>query len=113
MSCGDIKIPRENDFINHIIELKNSGESIAVWGTGSYMMHIAAVSPLMGCNIKYVVDNNKLKQGQEIYGYTVCSPEELIDFKGTVVITSMLYGDMINKQIKKITSYCKTVYIEY
>ena len=63
-------------------------------------MSLLATTNLSQCNIKGFVDNNKIKQGMVIYGYTVYSPEYLKDQHCTVLICSMLYGERIREQLE-------------
>ncbi|MCR5487732.1 MAG: class I SAM-dependent methyltransferase [Lachnospiraceae bacterium] len=89
----------EEELICIIERLAHDAEPVVVWGTGSYMMHLMAVSDLSKCDIRCFVDNNRLKQGKTLYGYSVESPDFLREFSGKVVITVMLYREEIKKQI--------------
>ncbi len=89
--------------IKSVIEtLKKEKTELVIWGTGSYVMSLLATTNLSQCNIKGFVDNNKIKQGMEIYGYTVYSPEYLEDQHCTVLICSMLYGERIREQLEEM-----------
>lgn len=101
----------EDSLIHNIRELVANQEEVVIWGTGAFLMHLMAVSPLGECNIIFIVDNNRLKQGSQIYGYDVKSPESLKDFKGSVIITAMLYGNSIEKQIREMgNTECHILY---
>lgn len=86
---------------NTIKDFLETNEPIAIWGLGTSAMLILKEG-LENCNIEYIVDTNELKQGMEIYGYKIDSPDILItkNFKGTILITSSLYEIEIIEQIK-------------
>lgn len=85
-----------------IAKLKEQNKEIVIWGTGSYVMSLIAETKLMECNIRGFIDNNKLKQGRQMYGYNVYAPEYLLDKNVTVLICSMLYADVIKSQIEEM-----------
>ena len=91
--------------IGYIKNLKDMQSPVAIFGTGAYLMHFMAVSPLKGCNILHLVDNNEMKQGKLIYGYKIEAPECLDSFEGVVLIASMLYADEIKQQLSKIKKF--------
>lgn len=89
--------------IEKIIDtLKDEGKEVVIWGTGSYTMSLFAATNLLECNIIGFVDNNKLKQGREIYGHKIYSPTFLEDKKAIVLVCSMLNGEEIKKQLEKM-----------
>jgi len=83
-----------------IHQLKESQEEIYIWGTGSYVMSLIATTELLQCKINGFIDNNKLKQGREMYEYRIYTPDYLRDKSCTVVICSMLYSEEIKLQIE-------------
>lgn len=83
-----------------IAELKADQREIVIWGTGSYVMSLIAATDLLECNIKGFVDNNKIKQGREMFGSMIYPPEFLKDKKYTVLICSMLNGEEIRRQLE-------------
>ncbi len=92
---------KEEDEIIHFIDTcAKSHRELIVWGTGSYMMHLMAVSSLKDCNILYFVDNNRLKTGTKLYGIDVVGSDSVAEFDGAVLVTAMLYGKEIEKQIR-------------
>lgn len=102
----------EKNILSRISELAASKEETAVWGSGSYFMHLMAVSEISKCNIRFVVDNNRLKRNEKVYGYSVTGPEGIKNFDGTVIITSMLYGEEIERQIRNTGNRdCKIIRI--
>lgn len=82
---------------------------IIIWGTGSLVMSLFATTALKNCKINGFVDNNRLKQGEEIYGYKIYPPEYLKDKKYTVLICSMLYGEKIRMQLENMNTKNKIV----
>lgn len=89
--------------VKSIIEtLYKKKTELVIWGTGSYVMNLFANTCLQKCNIKCFVDNNKIKQGRQIYGYDIFPPEYLESRQCTVLVCSMLYGEQIRKQIEEI-----------
>lgn len=83
-----------------IAELRADQREIVIWGTGSYVMSLIAATDLLECNINGFVDNNKIKQGREMYGYPIYAPEFLKDKRYTVLICSMLNSEEIRRQLE-------------
>ncbi len=92
---------KESAVRRQIAEWKRTQEEILVWGTGAYMMNLAAETELLDCNIAAFVDNNPAKQGGEISGIPVAGPELLQTHTGRVAICSMMYADCIRRQIRE------------
>lgn len=95
---------KEERVNNIITKLKEQQTKIAIWGTGSYVMNLLATTELAKCKIEGFVDNNKIKQGREIYGYTIYDSEYLDDKNYTVLICSMLNGDEIKEQLEAMNT---------
>lgn len=94
---------KKEEYINNVIEdLRKEEREIVIWGTGSYVMELFAITSLMQCQIKGFVDSNKIKQGRKIYDYMIYLPEYLKDKKYTVLICSMLNGNQIKQQIDQM-----------
>lgn len=90
-------------YIEEMIEsLRKEEKDLVIWGTGSYVMNLFATTSLPRCNIIGFVDNNKLKQGRDMYGYKIYSPDYLKDKECTVLICSMLNGEQIKKQLEEM-----------
>lgn len=85
-----------------IADWKEKGSELVIWGTGSYVMSLIATTELLDCKIVGFVDNNKLKQGREMYGYKIYPPEFLQDKEVTIVICSMLYAEQIKAQLEEL-----------
>lgn len=89
--------------VEQIIERINIEQrEIVIWGTGSYVMSLIAKTNLLKCNIKGFVDNNKIKQGREMYGYTIYAPDFLLDKNYIVLICSMLNSEEIRTQLESM-----------
>lgn len=82
-----------------IAALRESGESIAIFGVGAYTMSLWPDTDLPDCNIASFVDNNPLKQDTLFMGHKILPLSALTNFKGTFVICSMLYAEDIKEQI--------------
>ena len=54
----------------------------------------------MDCQIVGFIDNNKIKQGREIYGIPVYAPEFLAGSDAVALICSMLNSEDIKRQIE-------------
>ena len=91
---------KESAARRQIAEWKRTQEKIIVWGTGAYMMNLAAEAELFDCNIVAFVDNNPSKQGGELSGIPVLGPDILHNYTGKVVICSMMYAHSIERQIR-------------
>ena len=94
---------KKTEINTHVIaELKETYREIVIWGTGSYVINLAATTDLLECNIQGFVDNNKIKQGREMYGYPIYAPEFLIGKKCMVLICSMLNCQDIQIQMDEM-----------
>lgn len=91
---------REEAASRMIDEFAENQKAVVIWGTGSYVMHLMAVTDLPKCNIIGFVDNNKIKQGKAMYGYRIYSPELLQDKSYTVLICSMKNSRDIKEQLE-------------
>lgn len=89
--------------IKRVKELQDSGEEIAVWGTGAYMRNLWATAGLDQCNVSCFIDNNMAKVGTEVFGRTVANPSYLLNgFQGIIVICCMMYAQEIVTQIEEM-----------
>ena len=64
------------------------------------MMSLVATTKLGECKILGFVDNNRIKQGREMYGRPIYAPDYLQDKQYMVVICSMLYSEQIRQQLE-------------
>lgn len=79
-----------------------TGEEIAVWGAGQFVLRMLTDSPLKNCNIACFVDKDPKKHGQKINGVRVGSPEALRKFKGHIVVCAALHSREILDEIRKM-----------
>lgn len=87
--------------VEEIIEtLRKEKKELVIWGTGSFVMNLFATTSLRQCNIDCFVDNNKIKQGRQMFGYDILPPDCLKDRKCTILVCSMQYGERIREQIE-------------
>lgn len=96
----EMRRQKESQTIQMVEGLVKSQREVVVWGTGSYMMALAASTNLMDCQIAGFIDNNKIKQGQKIYGIPVYAPEFLAGRDAVVLICSMLNSEDIKRQLE-------------
>jgi SAM-dependent methyltransferase len=85
-----------------IDKIVDSKKRVAVWGTGNFARSVLENTDLKKANISFFVDNNPDMAGKEFFGYKVATPNSLKDFKGTILVLSILYFKDIEEQIKKI-----------
>ncbi|MDR1923968.1 MAG: class I SAM-dependent methyltransferase [Planctomycetaceae bacterium] len=103
-----LHLSQQNSF-----ELKNklisnwvcSQTPIAIWGAGEALTDILVKTELKKCNIVHIVDNDIHKQGKEIIKYTVCSPDILKNYQGTIVVVANFYlknilDDIVSRELK-------------
>lgn len=104
---------RSNDtkkYVSNIICLENK---IVIWGTGSFTLQILKEIPELQNHIVYFVDNNELKQGKELEGKMIYSPQQLlIDRNYFILICSMMNSNEIVEQIKKMNLKNKYYIVE-
>ena len=104
-ACKDIKayisMSLENDYHDQIDALANSNEAIIIWGAGSYTLRLLETTLLGKCVINAFVDSDKSKQGQDMYGKPIVSPESLVNIPTLcpIVVCSALYSTDILHQI--------------
>jgi len=83
-------------------KLAESGEEIAVWGAGQYVLRLLTDSPLKDCRIAFFVDKDSKKHGQKINGVSVASPEVLRNFEGRIVVCAALHSREILAEIRNL-----------
>ena len=82
-------------------QLRDLGEEIAVWGTGSYMRNLWVTAGLDQCRISCFIDNNMAKVGTKLFGRDIVAPDYLSHgYKGKIVICCMMYVQEIIEQIR-------------
>ena len=91
---------RQAQIKERIDQLQKQDRELIIWGTGSYVMSLLATTKLGECKILGFVDNNRIKQGREMYGRPIYAPDYLQDKQYMVVICSMLYSEQIRQQVE-------------
>ena len=84
-----------------INDLVKSQEKIYVWGCGSLTQRLLASTDLAKANISAFIDSNKKLHGQKIVGYKIIAPENIVDNKSAVFISSYVYGMEIKGILEK------------
>lgn len=83
--------------INKIIE---ADKSIIIWGTGAHTLRLLASSNLRNANILAFVDSNPRYQGKNLNGVTIISPQDLKELSEPILISSRVYQEEIENQIR-------------
>jgi 2-polyprenyl-3-methyl-5-hydroxy-6-metoxy-1,4-benzoquinol methylase len=97
-----LNLSAQNSHITVLSELAKTQEEIIVFGAGNYTLRLLASTDLGKCNIKVFIDNDFIKQGHLLKNKSIVSPDILNDYNGTVVISSALFAQEIEKQVKLI-----------
>jgi SAM-dependent methyltransferase len=82
--------------IKLIIEAKIN---IYIWGTGAQTLSLLEKSNLSTCKILSFIDSNTKYHGNKINGISIIGPNEIIDQKATIIISTRAYQDQIEKYI--------------
>lgn len=96
-----LKISRESNYKDLIHQFYESKEPLVVWGAGSYTLRLLGETQLSKCNILFFVDKDENKQGKEINGIQIYSPEFLVkeNYSGTILICTALYSKDIEREL--------------
>ncbi len=88
--------------IRQIISKIASGKlRIVVWGAGAHALHLLSVTRLKEANIQAFVDLNPKYQGKELIGIPIIAPQDLDEDSGAILISSRIYQNEIEKQIRE------------
>jgi SAM-dependent methyltransferase len=95
-----------NDGDRHILgqieALKNSQESILIWGAGTLARRLLATTPLTEVNIAAFVDSNPQLQGSRLAGRPIIRPELVRDQNEPIFICSSPFHSEILETIKRL-----------
>ncbi len=83
--------------INKIVD---AGNSIIVWGAGAHTLRLLATSKLSNANIRAFVDSNPRYQGKKLNAITIISPQDLKKLSEPILISSRVYQEEIETQIR-------------
>lgn len=92
---------KQKEIIEEKLIRLNEEEHIYVWGTGAYTAWLLANTKLGDFSIEFI-DNNKTKLGKNFYKSKIHSPEYITQGNIPIVICSMLYAEVIEKQIREM-----------
>ncbi len=81
---------------------EKSDYKLVIFGIGKWGKYCIKLLLNTEVHIEFVVDNNKLKWGEQFYGIPIKSPSELYGYKGGILITAYKYEKEIRQQLKKI-----------
>ncbi len=90
---------RKKAYGKTIDKIVRSKKKVAIWGTGNFARSVLENTNLNKANIAFFIDNNPEMTGKEFFGYNVASPDTSYNFKGIIIVLSMLYYDDIKEQI--------------
>ncbi|MGO9109565.1 MAG: class I SAM-dependent methyltransferase [Thermoguttaceae bacterium] len=84
--------------LQHVVA---SSEPIIVWGVGTHTQRLLAIGGLDNACIKAFVDSNPRYQGKQINGIPIISPSQLKGRSEPVLISSQVFQNEIESQIRK------------
>lgn len=97
-SCED-----DADLQEKIGELAVHKRELIIWGAGTYFMALLGRTRLAECNIKFLVDNNRTLQGNQISGIEVVDPQRILDYPDSCVcLASAAHSENILREIKQM-----------
>jgi SAM-dependent methyltransferase len=89
------------DNVNEIVaSLAEEGEELMVWGAGQYALRLLSSTRLAECRIVAFLDQDRKKQGMQLGGVPVLSPDSLLAHRGPVVVCSALFSAEICEKIR-------------
>jgi SAM-dependent methyltransferase len=75
---------------------------IIIWGTGTQLLRMMETTKLKEANIKAFVDSNPKYTGEKIFNVEIIKPENLVSRTETILISSRVYQEDIENQIRTI-----------
>lgn len=98
-------IKRESYIRKRLADLASKGSlvgNIVIFGAGGYTKDILEFPELKGVEIKYIVDNNRDKQGTVFYNLPVYPVEKIDKQIKKIIISSFEFEEEIFKQLLKM-----------
>jgi SAM-dependent methyltransferase len=98
--------------INKIFsQIKESGNSVIIWGAGNYASWLMKNSQLVFCDIKYFVDKATSKYGSFVNGIEIKPVDILLEEKfnnknTTIIVTAAVYKFQILNEIRDMGLKC-------
>lgn len=74
---------------------------IIIWGTGTHTLRLLAESLLAEAKITAFVDSNPRYQGLELMGIKILSPQSITNIPDTILISSQIYQEEIERTIRQ------------
>lgn len=90
----------ENSIHTTINRLVDEGLPIIVWGVGTHTLRLFETSRLRDANIHAFVDSNPRFHNKLLENIPIVGPDELHSKKETILISSRVFQDEIEKQIR-------------
>jgi SAM-dependent methyltransferase len=99
-----IEISKEKTDFSEIEKLITSQFPVLIWGAGMYTLRLLENSPIKKCNILYFMDKDFKKQGNTINNIEIKNPNEILklDKSSAIIVSSAIYGNEIEKEIRLI-----------
>ena len=92
----------DNDAVQPILnKLAASRKPVLVWGAGSHTLRLLATSRLARANLVGIVDSNPRYQGKNINGVPILKPDAARDTDASILISSRVFQESIERQIKE------------
>jgi SAM-dependent methyltransferase len=91
--------PFQERLIRMLETFVDSGEPVAIWGTGSLTLQLLSDDRLSLLQIQAFVDTNRNYQGKSLRGVPVLAPEAMGDPKAAIIIISRVYEEEIANAI--------------
>ncbi len=93
------------------IMCKTNGMNIGIWGAGYYGEAFLNYIQQIGLSVYAVIDKSKDKQGYELLGYKICSPEDVCDDVQLIIVTGISIYEEVLKELDgrdiEVISLCK------
>ncbi len=90
----------DSDVLKKIDEIVDGGQAINVWGVGTHTQRLLATSRLSKANIKAFIDSNPNYQGKTLNNVPIYSPEAITDMAEPIMVSSRLYQNEIEHEIR-------------
>jgi 2-polyprenyl-3-methyl-5-hydroxy-6-metoxy-1,4-benzoquinol methylase len=95
------KSRRDNDAVQPVLnQLAASRQPVIIWGAGSHTLRLLATSGLADANLVAIVDSNPRYQGNSVNGVPILKPDEIRGTQGSILISSRVFQQHIQSQIK-------------
>jgi SAM-dependent methyltransferase len=93
---------REKAIYQVISEIILSNKPIIIWGTGTQTLRLLATSRIREARIIAFVDSNPKFHGKKLNGIEIVSPKSLKNMTESILISSRIYQNDIESQIRNV-----------